>query len=380
MTHDVIAKYRFSGRPERSRSSFDSARRYAQDERVNGEVEGRGGFLAQVLALACERVGIVSPHAAALAATTVAFGLAPAYAQDAYPTKPVRFIVGQAPGGATDIIARLVAGKMNETLGQNAIVENRTGAAGSIGAASVAKSAPDGYTLLVVSSSYAINPSLYASLPFDPQKDLAPVSLLAEAPFLLVVHPSVPAKSVKDLIALAKAQPNTLTYGSGGLGSSGHLAGALFEMGSRVKLTHIPYKGAGQALVDVISGQITFMFASVLSSAPQIKQGRLRVLGVTSRKRSAALPQVPTIAEAGVPGYSATTWYGVLAPAGTRQPIIDRLSAAVHKAVMSPELRERMLSDGAEPIGSSPAEFQKHLAAEMAKSRKIVQSAGVKAE
>jgi tripartite-type tricarboxylate transporter receptor subunit TctC len=312
-----------------------------------------------------------------LAAVALSTG---ALAQSDYPVKPVRFIVGQAPGGATDIVARLVASKMPEALGQNVLVENRTGAAGSIGAASVAKSAPDGYTLLVVSSSYAINPSLYSNLPFDPQKDLAPVSLLAEAPFLLVVHPSVPARSVKDLIALAKAQPGRLTYGSGGNGSSGHLAGALFEMGSRVKLTHIPYKGAGQALVDVVSGQITFMFASVLSSTPQIKQGRLRALGVTSRKRSGALPEVPTIAEAAVPGYTTTTWYGLLAPAGTRQPVIDRLSSAAHKAVRSPELRERMLSDGAEPIGSSPGEFEKHLATEMAKARKIVQSAGVKLE
>jgi len=317
--------------------------------------------------------------AIAFAVVATAFS-AGALAQTDYPGKPVRFIVGQAPGGATDIIARLVGSKMHEALGQNVIVENRTGAAGSIGAASVAKSPPDGYTILVVSSSYAINPSLYSNLPFDPQKDLAPVSLLAEAPFLLVVHPSVPAKSVKELIALAKTKPGTLTYGSGGTGSSGHLAGALFEMGSRVNLTHIPYKGAGQALVDVVAGQITFMFASVLSATPQIKQGRLRVLGVTSSKRSRALPQVPTIAEAGVPGYATTTWYGLLAPAGTRQPVIDRLSAAAHKAVTSPELRDRMLSDGAEPIGSSPAEFQKHIATEMAKWRKVVQSAGVKAE
>ena len=316
------------------------------------------------------------------AATAFVFACAAvAHAQEPpYPTKPVRFIVGQAPGGATDIVARLVASKLQETLGQNVIVENRTGAAGSIGAAAVAKSPPDGYTMLVVSSSYSINPSLYSNLPFDPQKDLAPVLLLAEAPFLLVVHPSVPAKSVKDLIALARAQPGTLTYGSGGQGSSGHLAGALFEMGARIKTTHIPYKGAGQALVDVVAGQITFMFASVLSSTPHIKQGRLRALGVTSEKRSKALPQVPTVAEAGVPGYSTTTWYGILAPAATRQAVIDRFAAASNKAVTAPELRERMLSDGAEPIGSTPAAFQKHMAVEMAKWRKVVQSAGVKAE
>jgi tripartite-type tricarboxylate transporter receptor subunit TctC len=303
------------------------------------------------------------------------------YSQEpAYPVKPIRFVVGQAPGGATDIIARLVAAKMNDALGQNVLVENRTGAAGSIGAASVARSAPDGYTVLVVSSSYAINPSLYTTLPFDPQKDLVPVSLLAEAPFLLVVHPSVPARSVKELVALARLQPGTLTYGSGGQGSSGHLAGALFEAAARVKLSHIPYKGAGQALVDVLAGQITFMFASVLSSTPHVKQQRLRVLGVTGAKRSSAMPQVPTIAEAGMPGYATTTWYGLLVPAGTRPAVIERLSTAASKVVMAPELRDRMLADGAEPIGSTPAAFQKHIETEMTKWRKVVKSAGVTAE
>ena len=311
----------------------------------------------------------------------IAAAAAAAQAQEPpYPSKPVRFVVGQSPGGATDIVGRLVAAKMNESLGQNVVVENRTGAAGSIGASTVAKSPPDGYTILVVSSSYSINPSLYSTLPFDPQKDLLPVSLLAEAPFLLVVHPSLPAKSVKDLVALAKARPGTLTYGSGGQGSSGHLAGVLFETAAGVKLSHIPYKGAGQALVDVLAGQITFMFASVLSSGPHVKQGRLRVLGVTSRKRAGAMPQVPTIAEAGVAGYATTTWYGLLAPAGTRAAVVDRLSAAANKAVMSPEVRDRLLADGAEPIGSTPPAFQKHLATEIAKWRTVVKRAGVTAE
>ena len=300
--------------------------------------------------------------------------------EPAYPTKPIRAYVGQAPGGATDIVARLVAPKMAESLGQNVIVENRTGAAGSIAAAAVSKSAPDGYTLLVISSSYAINPSLYPNLPFDPQKDLAPVSLLAEAPFVLVVHPSVPAKSVKDLIAFAKTKPGTLTYGSGGNGSSGHLAGALFESAAGVKLSHIPYKGAGQALIDVVSGQITFMFASVLSSTPHVKQNRLRALAITGTKRSGALPEVPTVAEAGVKGYSTSTWYGILAPAATPKAVIDRLSAAANKAVSAQDLRLRLLTDGAEPVGSTPAAFQKHLAAEMEKWRKVVKAARVSAE
>ncbi len=304
-----------------------------------------------------------------------------AAAQDAgFPSKPIRFVVGQSPGGATDIVGRMVAGKMSEVIGQNVLVENRTGAAGSIGATTVAKSAPDGYTILVVSSSYSINPSLYANLPFDPQKDLAPVSLLAEAPFLLVVHPSLPAKSVKELVALGRKQGDALTYGSGGVGSSGHLAAGLFESMAGVKFTHIPYKGAGQALVDLLGGQITFTFASMLSSGSHVKRDRLRVLGVTSSKRTAAMPQVPTIAEAGYPGFSTGSWYGLLAPAATPSAVIERISQAAHKSVMTPEVRDRMSGDGAEPIGSTPAEFQRHLASEIAKWRKVVNAIGLTAK
>jgi tripartite-type tricarboxylate transporter receptor subunit TctC len=302
-------------------------------------------------------------------------------AQDApYPSKLVRFIVGQAPGGATDIVGRMVAAKLTDTLGQNFLVENRTGAAGSIAAAAVAKSPPDGYTILVVSSSYSINPSLNISLPFDPQKDLAAVSLLAEAPFLLVVHPSVPAKNVKDLIALANSKRATLTYGSGGNGSSGHLAGALFESAAGVKLAHIPYKGAGQALIDVVAGQITCVFGSVLSSTPHVNQGRLRVLAVTGTKRTAALPNAPTVAEAGVRNYSASTWYGLLAPGGSPRAIIDRLSVEASKAIMSGELKSRLLTDGAEPVGSNPSTFQKHIAVEIDKWRKVIKAAGVSSD
>jgi tripartite-type tricarboxylate transporter receptor subunit TctC len=231
-----------------------------------------------------------------------------------------------------------------------------------------------------VSSSYAINPSLYANLPFDPQKDLTPITLLAEAPFLLVVHPSLPVKSVKDLVALGRTRGDVLTYGSGGVGSSGHLAGALFETTAGVKFTHVPYKGAGQALVDLLGGQITFTFASMLSSGPHVKQQRLRVLGVTSRKRSSAMPNAPTIAESGYPGYSTGSWYGLLAPAGTRPAVLERIAQAAHKSVMSPEVRERMSGDGAEPIGSSPAEFQSYLSAEIAKWRKVVASMGLNAK
>ena len=334
----------------------------------------------------CSHAARVNPRAIVIATVAGAATLAAlmanvAHAADeargTYPEKPVRFVVGQAPGGATDIVARLVASKLTEALGQNVIVENRTGAAGSIAADAVAKAAPDGYTLLVVSSSFSINPALYSSLPFDPQKDLLAVSLLAEAPFLLVVHPAVPAANVKALIALAKARPETLTYGSGGNGSSGHLASALLANMTGVKFVHVPYKGTGPALVDVVAGQISFMMASVLSSLHYVQQGRLRALGVTGIKRSPALPQLPTIAESGVPGYSTGTWYGILAPAGTRPPIVDRLAAAASKVMSGAELRDRLSADGAEPLGTSPSVFQKHLAAEIQKWRGVVKSTGI---
>jgi len=301
-----------------------------------------------------------------------------AQADGAYPTKTVRLIVGQSPGGATDIVARLVAQKLSENVRQSVIVENRTGAAGSIGANFVSKSAPDGYTLLVVSSSYAINPSLHGSLPFDPVKDLAPVSLIAEAPFLLVIHPSLPAHSVKELVALAKAKPNELNFASGGNGSSGHLAGELFKHLAGMRLVHVPYKGAGPALVEVMTGQVHMTFGSVLSSLQHVKSGRLRALAVTSAKRSSALPDLPTVAEAGIKGYRRTTWYGVLAPAATSPALVSRISEEIRKAVNSEDVRKRILTDGAEPEGSSPKEFQEHLAAEIRIARDIVEKAGLK--
>jgi tripartite-type tricarboxylate transporter receptor subunit TctC len=258
------------------------------------------------------------------------------------------------------------------------IVENRTGAAGSIGANFVAKSPPDGYTLLVVSSSYAINPSLYTNLPFDPVKDLAPVSLIAEAPFLLVIHPSLPVHSVRELVALAKAKPGQLNFASGGNGSSGHLAGELFKHLAGIDLVHVPYKGAGPALVEVMTGQVHMTFGSVLSSLQHVRSGRLCALAVTSAKRSAALPELPTVAEAGVKDYRRTTWYGLLAPAATSPSLVARISEEIRKAVTSDDVKKRILSDGAEPEGSSPREFQEFLAAEMRIAHDIAQRAGLK--
>lgn len=300
------------------------------------------------------------------------------YAQTNYPSKPIRIVVGQATGGATDVVARLVSPKLSEQLGQQVIVENRTGAAGSIGAAFVAKSAPDGYNLLVASSSYAINPSLYTEMPFDPVRDLLPVTLIAEAPFLLVVHPSMPVRSVKDLVALAKQKPGTLNFASGGNGSSGHLAGELFKFLAGVNIVHIPYKGAGPALVDVMAGQVHFTFGSVLSSMGHVKNGRLRALGVTGGKRSTGAPELPTIAEAGIKGYQTTSWYGLLAPANTSGQIVSLLSASMNKAVQSPEVKNKILTDGAEPDGGTSKQFQEFMAAEMRRAAEIVKRAGIK--
>jgi len=301
-----------------------------------------------------------------------------ALAQGGYPTKPVRIVVGQSPGGATDVVARLVGQKLGEQFGQTVVVENRTGAAGSIGAAFVANSAPDGYNLLVVSSSYSINPSLYKNLPFDPVKDLAPVSLIAEAPFLLVVHPSMPVHSVKELVALAKSHPGELNFASGGNGSSGHLAGELFKYLAGVNIVHVPYKGAGPALIDVMAGNVHMTFGSVLSTLGHVKSGRLRALAVTAPKRSSAMPNLPTVAEAGVKGYQRTTWYALLAPANTPAALLNRISGETKKAVESPSVKNKILNDGAEPVGSTPAEFRSFLAAEMKHAAEIIKRAGVK--
>lgn len=306
--------------------------------------------------------------------------LATAASAQPYPAKPIRFTVGQSPGGATDLVARTVAQKMSETLGHSVVVENRTGAAGSIAAAIVAKATPDGYTALIVSSSYSINPSLYASLPFDPVRDLAPVTLLAEAPFLLVVHPSMPARTVNDLVAVSKSRPNGLNFASGGTGSSGHLAGELFRSLTGAKLAHIPYKGAGPALVDVIGGQVDLTFASMISSLSHLRSGKLKALAVTSAHRSPALPELVTVAESGVRGYATTTWYGALLPAATSPVLVRRLNDEIRKALGAREVAEHLMRDGAEPAGNSPEHFRDFLAAEIAKWRKVIQTAKIQAD
>lgn len=295
-----------------------------------------------------------------------------------YPAKPVRVIVSYAPGGATDIVARMVAAKLSEGFGRSFVVENVTGAGGVIGDSTAARAAPDGYTLLGTSSTFSINPAVVAKLPFDPLKSFAPVTLVARAPFMLVVHPSVPAKSVKELVALAKSQPGKLDYASAGQGTAVHLAVELFNSMAGVTMMHIPYKGSGLALIDLLAGQVQLTFANVLSSRAHVKAGRLRALAVSSAKRSAVLPELPTVSESGIPGYDVASWYAYLAPAGTPQPIVQRLNAEIINGLKSADMSERLATDGAESVGSTPEEFSQYLAGEITRWRKVVKDAGVR--
>jgi len=297
-----------------------------------------------------------------------------------YPNKPIRFIVGQPTGGGQDIVARVFAQQLATTIGQSVIVDNRPGASGRLGAAIAAKAAPDGYTALFVASTFAINPTLYRNLPYDQVRDFQPLSLIASTPFILLLHPSVPARTVKDLIAYAKERPRQLNYASGGIGNSGHLAGALFASMAGVELTHIPYKGTGQAMPDLLAGRVQILFNSAIQAVTQLKQGQLRALAVTTTKRIAVLPEVPTMAEAGVAGYEFSSWYGALLPAGTPAPILNKLNAEAKRAIKHAEFTSRLAKDGADAIGSTPQEFATYLAAETARWSKVVQLTEMKAE
>jgi putative tricarboxylic transport membrane protein len=295
-----------------------------------------------------------------------------------YPSGPIRIVVPYPPGGGTDILGRAISQKLNERFGVPVVVDNRGGANGTIGAALVAKSAADGHTVLFVPAGYAANPGLYKSLPYDQARDLAPASHLASGPLVLVVHPSLPAKSVKELIALAKAKPGEINCGSAGNGSLPHLSLELFKLTSGVKITHIPYKGSGAAIVDVMSGQVPVYFMNILQSLPLIKGGRLRALGVTSPKRSAIAPELPAIAEAGVPGFDMTNWYGMLVPGATPRDVINKLQQEVSRILNLPELKERLAADGMTVVGSTPEQFAAFLNRETEKFNRIIQAAGIK--
>ncbi|MEK6594127.1 MAG: tripartite tricarboxylate transporter substrate binding protein [Pseudomonadota bacterium] len=295
-----------------------------------------------------------------------------------YPSKPIRVVVVSTPGGSVDTMARTVGPKLAEKWGQQVIVDNRPGAGGAIAAEIVARAPPDGYTLIMGTvASFATNVSLRKKLPYDPVRDFVPITLVATQNLMLLIHPSVPAKSVKELVALAKKRPGTLAFASAGNGTGGHLSGELFKMLAGVDLLHVPYKGVAPALIDVVSGQVTMTFASILSSLPQVKAGKLRPLAVTGGQRSPAAPQLPTMIEAGVKGYESATWYGLLAPAGTPPDITAKLNAEVVAILKSPEMHDRLSKEGADPVGNTSAEFGKFIQSEIDKWRKVIQAAGI---
>ena len=302
-----------------------------------------------------------------------------AHAQDPYPTRPVRMIVGFAPGGGTDLTARPVAQKMSELLGQQVIVENRPGAAGNIATEQVARAAPDGYTILMGTiAALAINPSLYGNLKFDPETDFAPVIQVVDATNVLALHSSVPANSVKELIALAKQR--SLSAGSSGIGATGHLAIELFNVMAGVKLVHVPYKGGGPAMTDLVGGQVQLVFATTASAIPHIKAGRLKGIAVTTIRRSALLPETPTISEAGLTGFDANNWYGIVVPARTPRAIIDQLNAVVTKILAMPDVRTTLQNQGLDPAGGTPEQFGAYIRSERAKWAKVIKESGAKAE
>jgi len=311
----------------------------------------------------------------------VAAGALLAAIAHAQPSKPIRFLVGSSPGGATDIVARLIAQKLTEGTGQQVVVDNRTGASGNIATELLVRAAPDGHTILACTNSmFAIQPFLGKKLPYDPEKDLATVTQTVSQPYILAIHPSLPARSVKELVAIAQRRPGEIHYGSAGIGTSSHLAAALFESRTGARFNHVPYKGTGQALTDLLAGQVGMLFVQTVSSAPHIQAGKLRALGISSPARFPALPEIPTIAEAGIPDYDAVSWTGVCAPAATAPPIVARLNGEIVKVLRLPDVRSRLLRDGVEPVGSTPEEFRAHARREAAKWSRLIREIGVTTE
>ncbi|HVG05474.1 MAG TPA: tripartite tricarboxylate transporter substrate binding protein [Burkholderiaceae bacterium] len=317
----------------------------------------------------------------ALLACGAAFPYA-AFAQaGTYPNKPVRVVVGVPPGGATDLVARLVAEQLSKQTGQQFVVDNRGGAGGNIGGEIVAKSPPDGYTLFIGPiGTMAINPFVYAKMPFDSVKDFAPISQLTSIPIVMAVNPSVPAKDVREFIAYAKANPGKVNFGSGGNGTQSHISGVMLNSLAGIDMTHIPYKGNGPAMVDLLAGRVSVMFDQISSALPHIRAGKLNALGVTTAKRSAVAPDIPTLAETGLPTFEATTWHGLLAPAGTPRDIVAKLNAETVKALNSPELIEKFKANGIDPVSSSPEQFAALIKTELQRWGDVVKAAGVKPE
>jgi tripartite-type tricarboxylate transporter receptor subunit TctC len=314
-----------------------------------------------------------------LFAYLLALSSALAWAQD-YPSKPVRMVVGFPPGGGTDVVARILQPRLTELLGQTIVIDNRPGATGTVAAGQVAKSTPDGYTIMMGHVSVnAIAPSLFANLPYDVNRDFAPIALAASVPHLVVVHPSLPVTTLKELVAYLKAQPGKLTYPSAGNGSMPHLAGEVFQAMAGVKMVHVPYKGSGQSMQDLLGGQHLVAFDTMPASAPHVRSGKLRAVAVSTAQRVPSFPEVPTAEEAGVPGYVVTTWYGLFAPAGTPAPIVSRLHAEMVKAMQTPDVRARLEGIGADgSVSRSPDEFAALVRADTARYAKIVKEIGIR--
>jgi tripartite-type tricarboxylate transporter receptor subunit TctC len=317
----------------------------------------------------------------AIAACAVAAATAPdgAHAQGAYPTKPIRMIVPFAPGGGTDITARHVAAKLAEGLGQQVVVDNRGGGGGTIGAEMIVRAVPDGYTLMFGSASYTCNAAIY-KLPYHPTEDISTVSLVGTSPFLVVLHPSVPIRSVQELVAYAKSNPGKLNFGSTGPGGITHLATEYFKMTAGVDMTHVPYKGTGAALPDLIGGQIQLMFGSIVSTIPHAKSGKLRGIAVTGPRRSAAIPEIPTVMEAGVPGYEVTLWYGVWGPKHLPKEVVARVNREISRAVGLPEIKDRLGAEGLDSLATTAEDFRALMRRDTEKWTKVVKAGGVKAQ
>lgn len=321
----------------------------------------------------------MQPIRHAVAAVLVLATLGAAHAQG-YPNRAVRFIIPQSPGSATDTVARLIGTRLAERFGQPVVHENRTGAGGVIGAELLVKSAPDGYTILIISATHTVNPSLRKSLPYDSINDFAPVTMATAQPYVMLAHPSLPVKGVKELIALARARPGQINFASSGAGTLGHLGFEQLKTTAKVNMVHVPYKSIGAAMADIVGGHITLLYSTVVSGMPQVNAGRLRALAVSSPKRAQVAPNVPTVAESGFPGYEVTGWYGVVAPAKTPPEIINRLNSEITAILRLPAVTERLAGDGSEAVANTPEQFGAHIRAEIAKWAKVVKAANITVE
>jgi len=340
-----------------------------------------GACASRIVPMASGPVSVVRSAAAlVMSCAAVAAMLPGAASAQGWPSKPVRMVVPFAPGGNTDIIARVIAPRMAESLGQQVVIDNRGGAGGVIGSEVVARATPDGYTLLMVSASHVINPAMVKKLPFDAVKDFQPISLVADVPTALIVHPSLPVRNVKELIALGRKRPDQVNYSTAGRGTVGHLSGELLNSAAKVRFVHIPYKGAGPALMDLIAGQVEFQFASLPAVVQFVRAGKVRLIAQTGTKRSSAAPDIPTMEESGLPGFVVSSGFGILGPAGTPRPVVDRVHASIRAALASPDVKKVFADQGAEPVGSTPEAYDAFNRTEIARWQKAAREANIQPE